>query len=117
MPGPPLKVPWPPNPCHPCGGGQAGAGPAPELEPWTCEWAQEGLRRASDAEMYLSGLYLRSFQMGTRNAAFAQLQIAQKAVADWTWRVWQLCGPGSLPAPPQELLGFDQVRTIVQMDW
>lgn len=86
--------------------------PSPELVPFTCPWAQDGLRKAMEglgpASSGVSG-----YGIGSRNLTYRSVDEQTKVIEYWNSMVEYYCGVASLP---QSILGNDTACRIIPRD-
>ena len=84
----------------------------PALEPFTCPWAQDGLRKAMEglgpASSGGSG-----YGIGSRNLQYRSVEEQTKVIDYWNSMVEYYCGIGALP---DSLLGNDTACRIILRD-
>jgi hypothetical protein len=86
--------------------------PAPVLEPFTCPWAQDGLRKAMEGLQAASG-GVKSYKIGTRNLEYQSVAEAQKSVDYWNEMVKLYCGVAGLPT---QVTGRDTAFRVIPRD-
>lgn len=82
------------------------------LEPFTCEWAKDGLNRAVKG-MGRASTGVSEYHIGTRGLHYHEAGKQLKTVDWWSRMVALFCG--STPLPP-EVTGADTVRRVVMRD-
>lgn len=81
-------------------------------EPFTCEWAKQGLAKALEG-LAAAGKGATGYGIGTRWVRFNTTAEQVKAVDYWNQMVKQYCGEGELPPA---LTGRDAACRIVPRD-
>jgi hypothetical protein len=84
----------------------------PPLQPDTCAWAQDGLKKALEGEIRAS-IGVSRYDVGTRKMFYKSFAEQQSAVDLWRKRVEFYCGTKALPSA---LTGRDTARRIVLRD-
>jgi hypothetical protein len=82
------------------------------LVPFTCPWAQDGLRKAMEGVQATSA-GVKAYKIGTRNVEYNTIAEAQKAVDYWNEMVKLYCGIDTLPTA---LTGRDTAFRVVLRD-
>jgi len=82
------------------------------LVPFTCPWAQDGLRKALDG-MQGSSTGVKSYKVGTRQTEYRDAADQGKAVDYWMKMVEYYCGVDALPPA---LTGRDTAFRVVLRD-
>jgi hypothetical protein len=83
-----------------------------ELIPFTCPWAQDGLRKAMEG-LQATSAGVKAYKIGTRNVEYNTIAEAQKAVDYWNEMVKLYCGVEMLPTA---LTGRDTAFRVVLRD-
>jgi hypothetical protein len=86
--------------------------PATPLVPFTCPWAQDGLRKALEG-MGGSSSGIRSYKVGTRQLEYQGVAEQGKAVDYWMKMVEFYCGADALPPA---LTGRDTAFRVIPRD-
>ena len=82
------------------------------LIPFTCPWAQDGLRKAMEG-LQATSAGVKAYKVGTRNVEYHTVAEAQKAVDYWNEMVKLYCGVEMLP---NALTGRDTAFRVVLRD-
>ena len=82
------------------------------LVPFTCPWAQDGLRRAMEGLQGASA-GVKGYKIGTRAVEYQTVADAQKSVDYWNEMVKLYCGVDGLPT---SVTGRDTARRVVLRD-
>lgn len=88
------------------------APPTEELVPFTCPWAQDGLRRAMEGLQAASG-GVKGYKIGTRAVDYQTIAEAQKSVDYWNQMVELYCGIAGLPT---QVTGRDTAFRVILRD-
>lgn len=86
--------------------------PGGALIPFTCPWAQDGLRRAMEGLQAASG-GVRGYKIGTRSVDYQTIGDAQKSVDYWNEMVKLYCGVDGLPT---SVTGRDTAFRVIPRD-
>jgi|SRR5580765_1734273 hypothetical protein len=86
--------------------------PTGELIPFTCPWAQDGLRKAMEG-LQAASAGVKAYKIGTRNVEYHTVAEAQKAVDYWNEMVKLYCGVEMLP---NAVTGRDTAFRVVLRD-
>ena len=87
--------------------------PPPEpLVPFTCPWAQDGLRRAMEGFQSASS-GVSGYRIGTRAVTYHTIAEAQKSVDYWNEMVKMYCGIDFLP---ESVTGRDTAFRVILRD-
>ena len=82
------------------------------LEPFTCEWAQDGLKKALDGLVAI-GSGVEGYGIGTRWVRYRTAAEQMNSIDYWTKMVELYCG---IPAPPSSVTGRDTAFRVVLRD-
>jgi hypothetical protein len=82
------------------------------LVPFTCPWAQDGLRKAMEGLQGASS-GVKGYKIGTRNVEYQTIADAQKAVDYWNEMVKLYCGVDGLPT---SVTGRDTAFRVIPRD-
>ena len=85
---------------------------ATELVPFTCPWAQDGLRRALDG-MNAASSGVEGYGVGSRHVRYKSAAEQATAVDYWMQLVEYYCGVDALPT---SLTGRDTARRVIPRD-
>jgi hypothetical protein len=86
--------------------------PSPELVPFTCPWAQDGLRKALEG-LSPASTGVKEYHIGSRGLAYRSVSEQTEVIAYWNSMVEYYCGVAPLPA---SLLGLDTACRIIPRD-
>lgn len=86
--------------------------PTGELVPFTCPWAQDGLRRAMEGLQSASG-GVKGYKIGSRAVEYQTIADAQKSVDYWNEMVKLYCGVDGLPS---SVTGRDTAFRVIPRD-
>lgn len=85
---------------------------APPLVPFTCPWAQDGLRKALDGLNAVSG-GVSGYKIGTRAVTYHGAGEQTKVVDYWQKMVEYYCGVDALPPA---ITGRDSAFRVISRD-
>jgi hypothetical protein len=86
--------------------------PNAELEPFTCEWAKDGLRKALEA-LGPSSTGVDSYTIGSRSLTYTSASEQTKVIDYWMRMVEYWCGAEPLPS---SITGRDTACRIIPRD-
>ena len=86
--------------------------PDSELEPFTCEWAKDGLRKALDG-LGPTSAGVSQYNIGSRGLTYRSVAEQTEVIAYWNSLVEYYCGVAALPP---SLLGQDNACRIIPRD-
>jgi hypothetical protein len=86
--------------------------PDPTLVPFTCPWAQDGLRKALEG-LGPTSAGVQSYGIGSRQLTYRSVSEQTEVIAYWNSMVEYYCGVVALPA---SLLGQDTACRIIPRD-
>jgi hypothetical protein len=86
--------------------------PTVELVPFTCPWAQDGLRKAMEG-LQGASMGVKSYKVGTRQTEYQTVGDAQKSVDYWNEMVKLYCGVDGLPTA---VTGRDTAFRVILRD-
>jgi hypothetical protein len=86
--------------------------PSPELVPFTCPWAQDGLRKAMEGLSPASS-GVSNYHIGSRGLAYRSVKEQTDVIAYWNLMVEYYCGIAALP---QSITCNDTACRIIPRD-
>jgi hypothetical protein len=86
--------------------------PDPALVPFTCPWAQDGLRRSMEG-LVPASVGVKEYHIGSRGLSYMDLAEQQQVVAYWNKMVELYCGISMLPT---SVTGVDTACRIIPRD-
>jgi hypothetical protein len=87
--------------------------PPTALEPFTCPWAQDGLRRAIEG-MGSASTGVSEYQIGTRRLKYVDPAKQIGSVGWWNEMVKYYCGPDA--GVPDSIAGSDTAFRVIPRD-